>query len=800
MGHDLRFACRMLWKTRSFTFMTVAMLALGIGANTAVFSILYGALLRPLPYRDPQRLVDILDESRRESSLSKLFDSYADFREYRDHSRSFDSIAAATWATRSPILTGHGAPRRVTAILASRQFFDLLGIRPALGRDFIPEDERGCTVILAHSYWAESFGGDPGVPGRSIALDRQSCTIVGVMPASFSFYPGAAQMWRLMTGEVSAPVFIIGRLRPAVTTAQAESELSGLHAGIRHSDAIEREFRPVVNRLQDDFTWLAGRNLRVTLWTLMAAVAMVLLIACLNVGSLLLGRSGTRARELAVRAALGGGRARLVRQLLTEGAVLALLGGGFGVLIADAAVRAFRGLSPVELPAGAEIGLSGPALWFTASVCLITVLLFALAPAWRGSRVDLHEALKTGGRGGISGGGRDRLARVLVAAETGLSVALLAGAGLLLESVFRMGREPLGFDPHALYTAGLSLPPGRYASAADRLRLVEELERRVAALPGVQSAAAGSAVPPFYSGNGALEIQGIPFSRDTAVHNVSQQWTSPSYLRTLGIELRRGRAFDAHDREGSPPVALVDENLVREYFRGADPIGRRIRVGSDEAQWSTVVGVVSTIKRSSVFREMSWSESPTVFLPLAQQTPVAISLAVRAAGRAAPSRPAIEAALAALDPDAAIGFVEPAETSLGRLLAYPRFRAAVFGGFAAFALLLAAAGLYAVVSQSVSRRTQEIGVRMALGAQQADIVRMIAGQGGRPVLAGLAIGLAAAIVAARWLSSLLYGVRPRDPLTLAVVSIVLLLAAAVALAAPARRAAATNPLDALRQE
>ena len=427
MWQDLRFALRTLRKTPSFTAIAVLMLALGIGADTAVFSIIQGALLRPLPYPNHERLVDVLDESRREARLSKLFDSYTDFREYRARARSFEQIAAATWAARSPILTGRGAARGVTAIPVSDGFFRLLGVHPALGRDFVPEDTRGCAVMLAHAFWTRYFAADPAIVGRDIALDSQSCLVAGVMPAGFAFYPAAAEMWRAMPPNFAAPVFIVGRLRPGVTPREAEAELAGIHAAIDHPDAIERQFAPAVSPLQDDFTWLAGRNLRTTLWTLMAAVALVLLIACLNVANLLLGRALVRSRELAVRAALGGGRSRLIRLLLTEGLLLAVLGGALGIAIADSAVRYFRSVNPVELPVGAHIDISRPALLFTAAVSLATVLVFALAPAWRSSAVDLHRALRS--RGGVATPGRNSVARLIVAAEMTLSVALLAGAG-----------------------------------------------------------------------------------------------------------------------------------------------------------------------------------------------------------------------------------------------------------------------------------------------------------------------------------------------------------------------------------
>jgi putative ABC transport system permease protein len=784
MWQDLRFALRTLSKARAFTALCVAMLALGIGGDTAAFSILNGALLRPLPYRDPARLIDVLDESRRESRLSKLFSSAADFREYRRHARSFEQVAAVTWAYRSSILSGHGPSRQVFALPASDNFFATLGVAPALGRDFRPEDATHCVVILSHAYWSESFGSDPAVPGSSIALDREPCTVAGVMPATFAFYPPAAQMWRMMPPDLAAPVFIVGRLRAGVSRAAAQAEFAGLHSGIEHADAIEREFTPAVSLLQDDFTWLAGRNLRATLWILMAAVSLVLLIACLNIANLFLGRSLVRSRELAVRAALGGGRGRLVRLLFAEGLVLAAGGGGFGVALAFVAVRSFRAVNPIELPAGAVVQVSLPALAFAAGVSVLTAVLFALAPAWRFSRVDLRAALNGGGRSGIVGGGRSRAARTLVAVEIALSLVLLAGAGLLGESVLRMRGERLGFEPEGLYYAGFTLPQGRYTDSAARLRIFEQLQAKVNVVGEV---ALGSAAPPFYSGNYALEIFGNP--QPSPIHDVTRLSIDPPYLRTLRIALRRGRGFDAHDRDGAEPVAIVNEALAREYFPSSDPIGQRIRIAGEKSSvWAIVVGIAASVKTSTVFHEMGWIESPAVYLPMAQQTSDSAVLVVRTA-RAASVRPAVEDALRTLDPDAAVGYFEAVETGLGKLLSYPRFRAAVLAAFAAFALLLAAAGLYAVLSQLVARRGDEIAVRIALGALPRDIVRMVVRDAAAPVFGGVVCGLTAALACGNLAAALLYNVAPRDPALLGGASIVLLAAAALATVRPAQRAA-----------
>lgn len=785
MWQDFRFAFRTLAKTRAFSALCVAMLALGIGGDTTAFSILDGALFRALPYRDPGRLLDVLDESRRESRLSKLFDSVADFREYRIHARAFEEVAAITWAYPPAILSSRGPARQVTAFPVSDNFFRTLGVAPALGRDFSRNDEGGCVVMLSHAAWSEWFAADRGIAGQRLTLDRQACEVAGVMPAGFTFYPAAAQMWRILPPDAAAPVFIVGRLRPGVSPQAAQAELAGLHSGMAHASALEREFSPAASLLQDDFTWLAGRNLRSTLWVLMAAVSLVLLIACLNIANLLLGRSLARSREMAVRLALGGGRGRLVRLLLAEGLVLGACGGMFGVALAFAAVGAFRTANPIELPAGAAVSVNLTALAFALAVSIVTALLFALAPAWRSTRVDLNEALKEGGRSGVVGGGRSAMARALVGAEMALSLILLAGAGLFLESVLHMGREPLGFDPAGVSYAGLALPHDRYSDPAMRLRLFEQLAARIDA----REVAVGSATPPFYSGNYALDVFGRSIPPGAAVHDITQLSIDPEYLRTLRIRLLRGRSFDPHDRLDSEPVAIVNEALAREYFPSMDPLGQRARIrnSSKPGKWATIVGVVGPVKSTSVYREMGWSDSPTVYFPLAQQPPEAAVLVIR--GAAPGLRRGIEDALRGLDADAAIGSFDAAETGLSRLLAFPRFRAVVLACFAAFALVLAATGLYAVLSQLVLRRTDEIAIRVALGAQPSDIARMIGREAAVPVLGGLTAGLAVVIAAGRFVSVLLYGVGARDPILLAGASAALLATAAAATLRPARRAA-----------
>jgi predicted permease len=805
LTQDLRFACRILLKARGFTALAILVLGLGIGATTAVFSILNATLLRPPPYRDPERLVDILDQSSREARLSKVLASVADFREYQRHSALLEGVAAAVWSGPMPVLTGRGPARQVTAIPVSENFFQVLGVAPAIGRAFTAADAAGgCSVVLAKPFWQEVFGGDSRAPGQNITLDDRPCTVVGVMAPSFSFYPRAAELWRVMTPELTAgpnppSTFIVGRLRPGVTRERLQAELAGMHTAI-HASGLERQFRPVLEKLQEEFVWVAGRNLRATVWTLSGAVALVLLIACLNVANLLLGRSVVRRRELAVRSALGAGRGRLVRQLLTEGLLLALAGGALGVGVAYGALRYFREANPVELPAGADVRLDFGVLLFTAAVSVATAVIFGLAPAWRSSGLDLTETLKSGGRGVAVGG--NRTARLLVTAQVALCVALLAGAGLLIESVDRMATARFGFRTQQVYAARLILPRLRYPDDPPRRRFYEALEQRLSGQPGLVETALGNAAPPFSVAGLAIEVEGQPLQPERFVHDVGHEAVTLNYFRTLGMTMLRGRGFDERDLPGSEPVAVVDEALAREYFPGADAIGRRIRV-TDQAErfpWVKIVGVVASAKRRTVYREMGWVESPTMYRPMTQHVPNSVTIVMRTAGSAAPLAAEVRREAAEIDAEAVVGEIEPLDRRIARSMTYPRFRAVVFGAFAGIALLLAAAGLYGVLSQMVSQRRQEIGVRMALGARPAQVLRLVLVAGGVPVLSGLMLGLAGAVVLGRWSEALLYGVTPTDPATIVAVVLILVLSAAVAIALPARRAARTNPIETLRAE
>jgi putative ABC transport system permease protein len=590
-------------------------------------------------------------------------------------------------------LVGRGPASHVLAIPVSSNFFDMLGVKAGLGRVFVPTDEnRGCTVVLSHAFWETKLSSDAHIVGESLGLSTSgydaSCLVVGVMPAGFAFYPAATALWRLDAKAMPAATGIFGRLKSGVTREQAEAELASLSRAVHPGDEW-KTFVPSVYDLQGEFTFLAGRNLQKTLWLLLGAVALVLMIGCVNVANMLMGRSALRSKEFAIRAALGGGRGRLTRQLVTEGLLLSLAGGAGGVLLAQASIDGFLALSPVELPVGTLLTLNVPVLLFALATSVVTAVLFSLAPAWRGSRASLNTRGSTGGRG--------QTARILVTAEMALSVLLLAGAGLLLQSVARMGAAPLGFQPERLYTLRLSVPK--------EAAFYDQLEARAAAIPGIQSVALATAMPPFDGGSEVLDISGrTPVER----HDVAPKRVSPSYFRTMEVAVERGRLFDSHDRAGAEPVAVINHALAQEYFPGTSPLGQRLRVGKDEPL-ATVIGVVADEKHTNVMQEMRWIDVPVLYRPLAQSPAVQVSIAIRAVTDSLPLEAALRKEITTLEPNAVVDEVESMRHQLGRFLAYPRFRAALITGFAVFALLLAAVGLHGVLAQ------EDAGNRSAYG-------------------------------------------------------------------------------------
>jgi predicted permease len=617
------------------------------------------------------------------------------------------------------------------------------------------------------------------------------------MSPEFRFYPRQTEAWILLepaskTDRDSAQVGIFARLKPGVTIAGAQAEVQRIYCDSspgRESPDLE----PVVYDLHSEFTFLAGRTLQTTLLIAFAAVLFVLLIACLNVANLMLARLAERQRELAVRAALGCGRYRLARQVLTESLLLASGGAVLGVGLTLAILRMFRALNPIELGVNGDVRLSWPVLAFSGLLTAATTLFFGLLPAFRASGAG--EELKLASRGSVHSG--QKLARVVIAVQVALSFVLLTGAGLLMSSAFRMGAEPLGFEPDGVLSRSLNLPQSRYPGLPElrvaQARLLERLE----STPGLGRFAMASKIPPDVGGNQTLEVDGHP-APPNAIHNVGGDAVSPRYFELLQVPLVAGRPFDSRDTETSEPVALINQALALQYFPQQNPLGHRIRIPGGPMPWLTIAGVVGNLKHTELMNEMQWVETPILYRPLAQEPRRPVRIIVRASGTQ--QAVALQQTISAFDPELPVGESETVASRISARLAYPRFRASLLSLFAITALLLSAVGLHGVLSQLISRRKSEFALRRAVGAQTAHLLTLVARQGGTPVLAGLAIGLSGTLGFSRLLTSLLYDTQPTDPLVLAVVSFGLIIVSGFAMLWPARRAARIDPMIALKEE
>jgi predicted permease len=805
LGRDSRCAIRTWKRNPGFAIVAIATLALGIGAATAVFSIVEAILLQPLPYAASDRLVAIWDGHITDRNLAKIFASYDDFENWRNHSESFERIAAATWATGEQILTGYGAAKIVLAIPASVDFFSMLGVAPLIGRTFEQADVvRGCTVVLAHRFWRNTLSSPADIVGRSLAVGDRACTSIGVMPERFAFYPDAADMWTLITpNREQLPkdryqgVGVFGLLRPGVARERAQAEVEALHRQQHAHDAHGTAFLPTVYPLQEEFTWLAGRNLRLTLWMLFAAVNGVLLIACVNVANLLLARSLVRQREFAIWSALGSGRSRIARQVLTEALLLGVSGSAIGVLLAQAAIQYLRASTPIELPPGVVPAVNSYVLSFAIVLAMLTTLFFGVVPAWRAATADVSGMLMSTSRTVAGRPAGHLVGKILIAVQMSCAMTLVITATLLGQSIVRLGSAPLGFNPDGLLTLTVKLPQTRYAAPDRRGEFYRTLVAALDPIPGAQGVAVSTTLLRGRT-NSLLLVDGRPDPRpDTSAPDVGQDFVSTDYFAVLGVPLRLGRSFESADRQGTAAVSIVNEALARKYFAGVDPIGQRIRTPNTE--WSTIVGVVGNQKTLSVYQEMNWVDAPLVYRPLAQSPPLEATVAIRAA---APDSigATIQRFVSSLDADVPVANLQTMRHRISRDLAYPQFRAAVLAGFAAFALLLAFVGLYAVLSQLVAQRTHEFGVRVALGASAGDIARLVGLQGGVPTIIGLATGMSSVFAFERFMSSLLYGVKAVDPATLASIGALLLMLAGLAMLVPARRATSVDPMVALRAE
>lgn len=811
---ELKIASRSLRKAPAFSAIAVLTLALGIGANTAVFSALNAVLLRPLPYKNPDRLVAIWASQLNATGPSKLFDSYLDFATWRHTSKSFEMLAAASWARAGGTLLTGGGAQRVTAIQVSDNFFDLLGTHAEFGRTFTSEDtSSGCAIVLSRGAWETIFGSKTDVVGSSVTLDSKSCSVVGVMPREFEFYPKQASLWTLVTASSPAAqnpmnsiTGVFGRLKPYVTPAAAQDELTAIH---RHTAAQGPAgnwllgYTPRVYPLQEEFTWLAGRNLRQSLLIVFAAVCLVLLIACVNVANLILARGVERRRELAVRVALGSGGWRLAGQLFAENILIGGVGGTLGVLFAFAAVRSFQSANPIELPPGNSVGIDWRVLLFSGAAALATIFLSSAIPTLRLLRLDVNAALKEGGRSGSGGARRARVSEWLVTAEIALSLLLLAAAGLLIQSVSRLHATPIGFRTDHLLIASVSLPPQTYARLDQRAQFFENLGDRLRRGLEAAGVAVSSGSALYSTGSLLLTVEGNPAPPPTQiVGDVEEESVSKDFLRVMEVPLLAGRTFDSHDGQSAPAAAIINEALAEEYFPAENPLGRRVRIGAANSKepWLTIIGVCGDMKRTIVYKEMGYIEPPIVLRPIAQAADAQMTLFIRTHTAPEGAAQALRSAAAALDLAVPVADVRSMDAIVSEYLAHPRFRADLLAGFAALAALLAAIGIYGVMSHSVGLRTQEMGVRMALGAQRKSVLRLVLARAAKLALFGATIGVGASFAASRSIRSLLYDVQPNDS---AILCLAVALVVAIALLAsyvPARSATRVDPIIALRSE
>jgi len=813
---DIRYGWRVLRKSPGFMAIAVLTLALGIGANSAIFSFVHAVLLQPLPFPHAKRLV-LIWETDPNRQVTRGVVAPAELLDWRQQAHSFESLGALrTWFYN---LSGGTEPEQVWGMSVTTNFFDVLGVSPLLGRAFLPSESvpgRDQVAILSHSLWMRRFGGDPAVLGRSLTIDQKPYTIVGVLSADFSLYGTSRdyQVWLPSAWNTAQlrrdahSLVVLGRLSPGVSIAQAQAEMSTLLSREQQQYPDEDQGLGIrVTGMHDELT----HKLRPALLTLMCAVGFVLLIACANVANLLLARAATRQREVAVRAALGAGRMRLFRQFLTESLMLGLLGGVAGAAVAVGGLRLLLTVLPRaggygEIPHLEWIRINIPVLLFTLGIAVATGIIFGLAPALQNSRTDLSECMKEGGRGSTVRHGR-AVRSALVISETALALVLLVGAGLLIENFVRLLNQDVGFRPENLLTMQVWMPAAKYASEQELVSFVQQARDRLAALPGVRSVSAINFLPLTGWGDFTdFSIEGRPAPQKGEEFTSQYRVIDPGYFQTMDIPLKAGRYFAEADNSGAPGVAAISESLARQYWPNENPVGKRIRLDAlpssspwqpnARTDWLTVTGLAGDVHDS----DLDEKSMPQIYLPFAQNPSRIMRFVLRVDGDPANLTGAAARTVASVNGDQAVTEVETMEGFVSQALSQRRLNMSLLAVFAFVAIFLASIGIYGVVAYSVSQRTHEIGIRIALGAQPSQVLRLIVGQAMKLALAGIAIGLLASVFLARLLSSSLLGVQSGDPLTFAGVAGTLVLVALVASYLPARKAMRVNPMIALRHE
>lgn len=798
--HDLQYAFRSLRKSPGFTLLAVLTLALGIGATTAIFSIVSGVVLSPLPYAEPDQLVHIWETTPEGDDFSASEPNYLDFAE---QNRTFAEMAAYKQAPLS--LTGDGEPERLEGMAVTHTLFPLLGQTPALGRTFVAEEDvpGGDTrvAVLSHDLWKRRFNSDLGIIGRRITLDGQSYSVVGVMGRDLAL-PGelaAADLWVPLAPRANWDrgdhwLSVIGRLRPDVTIDQARADLSAIASRIGQKHPHIAGWGVRLSSFQD---WLVGEEFRQTIFILFAAVGFLLLIACANLANLLFARATTRQAEISIRAALGAGRSKIIRQLLTESALLAFVGAAIGVLGAVWAVDALRALGPESIPRLNAITIDGRVLAFTLGVALTTSVLAGLAPAMAAARVDLNSFLRQGHRGGVSRGNK-RIRDILVVAQIAMAMMLLIGAGLLIRSFLGLQQVDPGFEPENVYAVPLEIPSGEYPEPWQKVVFLNEIQRRIEALPGVVSAGA-TAVDPFSGWNLVNGVTPEHLAAEAGSDGYLRPgWrvATPGFFETMGIPVVRGRVFSESDAWDGPEHVVISQSLADRLWPNDDPIGQGLFWGGTDGTPRTVIGVVGDYRDVS----LEGDALPLMFLPYNQLPWPSMTLVVRTGEGAGGTAAAIRREIWAVDPNLPVPEVRPLEQSLASAVAGPRFRTLLLTTFSTIALMLAAIGIYGVMAFSVAQRTREIGVRLALGAATENVSRMILRRALVLAMAGVAAGAVGAWMLTRYLETLLFDTAATDLPTFVLVSVIL---ASIALAAsylPARRATRVDPMVALRAE
>jgi predicted permease len=815
---DLRYGLRMLLNKPGFAAVAVITLALGIGANTAIFSVVNAVLLRPLPYREPGQLVRVYTEFPT-MNLNKFWMSPPEFLDIEKESQSWESIGAWTTGGRN-IATSSDEPVRVNAAFITRGLIDTLGVQPARGRNFTPEEDRNGgprTALISDGLWRRAFGKQDDIIGKEVQINNQPFTVIGVMPQGYIFPPGSndpSEVWLSLQIDPSNPgsrgshfLYVIGRLTPDIKVEQARSEIESQMAGWKSENRAMHlpnpENHPILMiPLHEDVVGAA----RPAVLMLLGAVGFVLLIACVNVANLLLARAESRRREFSIRLALGASRNRLLRQFLAEGLILVVLGAAAGIVLAKIGLGAVLAVAPDSIPRTAEIALDLTVLGFTLAVSILSVLVFAMAPLMQMRHRDLATSLRGTGQRTSGGGSSHRLRKTLVIAEIALAVVPVIGSGLMIRAFWELRQVEVGFEPRGVTSFSLQLPGSKYQNP-DRQRFADTLEQRLAAMPGVKSAALAGGLPPLRPINANdTDIEGYTATPETPAENVDYwNFVGEDYFKTMGIRTLEGRTFDAPDRnENAQKVVVINQAMARRFWEGS-PIGRRVDAGFTNPPaaptWLTVVGIVEDTKNLGVDKpagtELYFLQSQTASFGVGTR----MSFVVRSEGSSASSvASGIRSVVADLDPSVPIFQLQTMSDVVSNSLVRPRFLSLLLGAFSAIAMSLAAIGIYGVMAYSVAQRTQEIGVRVALGATTRNVLSMVVGEGLRMTVFGLAVGLTGAFWLTRWMASLLFEVSATDPLTFAIVGIALTAVGLLACFVPARRAAKVDPMVALRYE